>query len=169
MSFEQTLGSKDWLNQNETALREMFPETWTHVENMKLLPIMYRLKTLGVDWREENEIPEILTFFRNAGVYAMNASKQVMRNHKHLEFEMTYKPQDRRLSEVIPDETEEKEDKVTIPNPVGTIAWFLLLFGWIGGFVLAKGFWSTVCCLCPLWAWYLVVERLFQLWGMIPL
>jgi hypothetical protein len=35
----------------------------------------------------------------------------------------------------------------------------VLLFTWIVGMVIAKGFWSTLCSLCPLWAYYLVVEK----------
>lgn len=35
---------------------------------------------------------------------------------------------------------------------------FLLL--WIMGFTVAKGFISTLCCICPLWAWYLAIEHL---------
>jgi hypothetical protein len=43
----------------------------------------------------------------------------------------------------------------------------LLVFVWLAGFVLAKGFWSTVACFFPLWAYYLVVERLLTMWGMV--
>ena len=34
---------------------------------------------------------------------------------------------------------------------------------WLAGVVLAKGFWSTFFALIfPLWAWYLVAERLVE-------
>ncbi|WP_195754265.1 hypothetical protein [Vibrio parahaemolyticus] len=32
--------------------------------------------------------------------------------------------------------------------------------GWLAGFVLAKGFFSTLLCIIPFWAWYLVVEKI---------
>ena len=35
----------------------------------------------------------------------------------------------------------------------------VLIFMWIGGVVIADGFWSTLFCLFPFWAWYLFVER----------
>lgn len=36
-----------------------------------------------------------------------------------------------------------------------------LVVAWVIGIVLAKGFWSTVFALIfPLWAWYLLAERL---------
>lgn len=44
----------------------------------------------------------------------------------------------------------------------------LLLFGWIAGIVIAKGFWSTlVACVIPLWAWYLFVEKILIATGLI--
>lgn len=34
---------------------------------------------------------------------------------------------------------------------------------WLAGVVLAKGFWSTFfAVIFPLWAWYLVAERLVE-------
>ena len=37
----------------------------------------------------------------------------------------------------------------------------LLMFAWLAGIVIAKGFWSTFFALfLPLWAYYLVAERL---------
>ena len=43
----------------------------------------------------------------------------------------------------------------------------VLMFSWIAGFVLAKGFWSTLACFFPPWAYYLVIERLMQFTGVI--
>lgn len=36
------------------------------------------------------------------------------------------------------------------------------IFGWIAGFVIAKGFWSTLFAIIPFWAGYLLIERLMQ-------
>ena len=37
---------------------------------------------------------------------------------------------------------------------------FLLLVIWVGGIVIAKGFWSTFfAVVVPLWAWYMVIEQ----------
>lgn len=39
---------------------------------------------------------------------------------------------------------------------------------WVAGIVIAKGFWSTFFALfIPLWAWYLVIERLLITYGII--
>lgn len=39
---------------------------------------------------------------------------------------------------------------------------------WIGGWILAKGFWSTlVAVIFPPWGWYIVVEKVLIMNGMI--
>jgi hypothetical protein len=40
-------------------------------------------------------------------------------------------------------------------------------FGWIAGFVIANGFWSTLFCILPFWAWYLSIEKILQAFGMV--
>jgi len=52
-------------------------------------------------------------------------------------------------------------------NVADTIFYFVLCVAWVAGFVIAKGFWSTFACLFPLWAWYLVVEKLLQSIGWV--
>jgi hypothetical protein len=43
------------------------------------------------------------------------------------------------------------------------IASLILTVAWVCGLVLAKGFWSTLFAIfIPLWAWYLVAERLVE-------
>jgi hypothetical protein len=39
---------------------------------------------------------------------------------------------------------------------------------WIAGFVVAKGFWSTLACIFPFWSIYLVIEFTFQTLGLLP-
>lgn len=49
------------------------------------------------------------------------------------------------------------------------MAGIFMLIMWIGGIVLAKGFWSTFAGIfMPFWAWYLVIERAMQVYGMAP-
>lgn len=39
---------------------------------------------------------------------------------------------------------------------------------WIGGIVLASGFWSTLFAVfIPFWAWYLVIEKALTVMGWI--
>lgn len=44
----------------------------------------------------------------------------------------------------------------------------VIAFAWVAGLVLAKGFWSTLLAiLVPPWGWYLIVERLLKMWGVL--
>lgn len=44
---------------------------------------------------------------------------------------------------------------------IGILELTLLVF-WLLGFVIAKGFWSTLFCFFPFYSWYLVVEFFFN-------
>lgn len=39
---------------------------------------------------------------------------------------------------------------------------FFVIVPWLLGFVIAKGFWSTLACIIPFYSWYLVVEYFFN-------
>lgn len=44
----------------------------------------------------------------------------------------------------------------------------ILTIFWVAGIVIAKGFWSTLgAFVCPLWAWYLVIEALIIKYNLI--
>lgn len=48
------------------------------------------------------------------------------------------------------------------------IACFLFVVLWIAGWVLAKGFWLTTAAIFfPPYGWYLIIERLMQMGGII--
>lgn len=45
---------------------------------------------------------------------------------------------------------------------------FVLFVAWLAGIVLAQGFWGTAAAVCLVFpAWYNVVERLMQMWGIV--
>ena len=46
----------------------------------------------------------------------------------------------------------------------GGIVLTFMIACWLAGLVLAKGFWMTTFALFPLYAWYIVVERVMQLY-----
>lgn len=46
--------------------------------------------------------------------------------------------------------------------------YFLGIIFWIAGIVIAKGFFSTFfAIIMPPYAWYLIVEKLMQVWGLV--
>jgi hypothetical protein len=47
------------------------------------------------------------------------------------------------------------------------LAEFLIILGWLAGIVLSKGKLVLVAIFFPPYAWYLVVERLMHMSGMI--
>lgn len=66
--LQLTLGNKDWLRKNETALKAMLPTTWTHIQNLKGLGIGYKLKLLGVDWRSEQQFGQAMVYLERIGI-----------------------------------------------------------------------------------------------------
>lgn len=52
-------------------------------------------------------------------------------------------------------------------NWMDSLAYIFLCTAWLAGFVVAKGFWSTVFCIIPFWAWYLVIEKILQSIGWV--
>jgi hypothetical protein len=56
----KTVGNRDWLVANRGSLLMLFPETWTHVANINLIAVRYRLKLMGVDFRSEDEFAQCL-------------------------------------------------------------------------------------------------------------
>lgn len=165
MSVERTLGNKDWLNQNEAHLRQLFPETWTHISRLNNIGIVYHLKLMGVEWHGD-DLALLMNFFLETGV-VIQQDQQFKRGKNHIEFEKVYSP--KKGKAVSDKDTKEKVNAVLAPidSILKTIVWAAMGFGWIGGFVLAKGFWSTVCCIMPFWAWYLMIEKVLQNWGWV--
>lgn len=58
--LNDTLGNEEWLHKNETALKEVLPETWTHMGNVNMPQIGFRLKLLGVDFRTIDQLAEAM-------------------------------------------------------------------------------------------------------------
>ena len=49
---------------------------------------------------------------------------------------------------------------------IESLGLLLAIVTWLGGAVLAKGFWLTAAAvICPPYAWYLVVELAMRHWG----
>lgn len=66
--LEETLGNEQWMKDNVHKIKAIFPETWTHVANLKGLQIAFQLKLHGVDWRSEEEFAKCMMFFEKTGV-----------------------------------------------------------------------------------------------------
>lgn len=50
---------------------------------------------------------------------------------------------------------------------LGNVVTVIAIVFWLAGFVIAKGFWMTVACIIPFYAWYLVAEKTMIAWGLV--
>lgn len=59
MNLEQTLDDDQWVRAHEDQIREMLPETWTHVSNIDQVRFGFRMKVLGIDWKSYADLGAI--------------------------------------------------------------------------------------------------------------
>ncbi len=62
------LADKKWLQENEEILKNFFPKTYTHVNNIDSLPIMFKFKLLGIDWRSKEDFRKVLLYLEKVGL-----------------------------------------------------------------------------------------------------
>ena len=62
------LSNPIWLRENETKLKELLPETWTHVSNLNTLSVGLNLKLLGIDWRSDTEFGKVMVYLEKIGI-----------------------------------------------------------------------------------------------------
>lgn len=63
-----TIDNRVWLRENEQALKALFPETWTHVENLNGLELGFGMKLIGIDWRSTAEFSFVLIVLEKLGL-----------------------------------------------------------------------------------------------------
>lgn len=66
--LKDSLCDEHWISQNRGQLVELFPEVWTHIANVSLLPIMYQLKVLGCDWKTEDQLACCFAVMEQVGI-----------------------------------------------------------------------------------------------------
>lgn len=81
--LQETLGNQDWLRQNESALKNLLPKTWTHAQNLEVMKIAFNLKLLGVDWRSEDEFGKIMVYLEKIGIL-LRDGLTVKANHRSI-------------------------------------------------------------------------------------
>lgn len=81
ISLQDTLGNLEWLSENEAAIREMLPETWTHILNLNGPKLGFKLKLLGVDWRSQDEFGRVMVYLEKIGM--MLRDGHTVRRNQH--------------------------------------------------------------------------------------
>lgn len=75
-----TLANRDWVKQNENKLRDLFPETWTHPLNVDHMKLRFQTKMIGLDWRTDEELKNILVALTKMGIAQVSAQQLIRRN-----------------------------------------------------------------------------------------
>lgn len=66
--LDTTLGNPEWMKKNEKAIKDMFPETWTHVGNLNGLQLGFQMKLLGIDWRSEEQFGKVMVYLEKVKI-----------------------------------------------------------------------------------------------------
>lgn len=69
-----SLGSKEWLQENERAIKGVFPDDWKEVDRERILRLGHGLKQLGVNWVDPMDLPRILAFLERTGFVLRNGN-----------------------------------------------------------------------------------------------
>lgn len=66
--LRKTLGNREWLTANETAIKSLLPVTWTLATNLDGPRLGFGLKLLGVDWSSADEFGLVMVFLEKVGL-----------------------------------------------------------------------------------------------------
>ena len=75
MSIELTLGNETWLRQNEAAVKALFPNEFTTINELDGVAIGQQLRLLTIDWKTEKEFENIMVFFEKLGFLMRQGNK----------------------------------------------------------------------------------------------
>lgn len=70
-SIRATLGSQQWLRENEPSIKALLPDTWTLFDNLAGGPvtkIAFGFKLLGINWRSTDEFGQIMAYLTKIGI-----------------------------------------------------------------------------------------------------
>ena len=65
--LRSTLGNLPWLKDHFDEVVSSIPKEWTCVQNV-ILPFGFRIKCMGVEWRQESQIVAALIWLNHMGI-----------------------------------------------------------------------------------------------------
>lgn len=71
----------EFVKEKELKIREILPDTWTHVANLNPLQIGFHLKLTGLDYRSEQEYAALMGLFQHLGM--LQLSGMLIRRSSH--------------------------------------------------------------------------------------
>ncbi len=75
--LKSTLGNESWLRENESKIRDLLPGVWTHAHNINMLKIGFGLKLIGIDWRSQIELVNIMVMLEKLGMILRRNTYQI--------------------------------------------------------------------------------------------
>lgn len=77
------LGSREWVNKNQAKLLALYPETWTHIDNIDADKFLADLSALGIDAASDQDFSLVVTVLDGLRISVReNAGYLVKRNVK---------------------------------------------------------------------------------------
>lgn len=73
--MKDTIGNQDWLKENETSIKKLFPETWTPIKNLNTLHIVCEFKLIGVILRSDDDLMNAMAYLDQIGILKRFGSK----------------------------------------------------------------------------------------------
>ena len=71
-SLQETLGNDAWMKTNLEAIRSWFPVQWEYPSPDFMHQVGFKMKLLGIDWRENTDLGKAFAFFERTGIIERN-------------------------------------------------------------------------------------------------
>ena len=81
-SLKSTIENIEWVKKHEQEIKDIFPNTFTHVNNINGLNVMFEFKILGIDYKSKKEFIKILVFLTKIGLILRDGHSIKSNPHK---------------------------------------------------------------------------------------
>lgn len=82
--FKESLDNVPWNQKYIDAIRELFPETWTHPQNLNVTKIAFGLKLNGIDWRTDEDFGAFIVLAKKIGLIEIDTINLVRRGRDEI-------------------------------------------------------------------------------------
>lgn len=68
-SVQETIGNPQWVVQHYVQVRDIFPAERQLMTQSDMIRVGFKMKLLGIDWRSENELAQVMVLCYHLGMY----------------------------------------------------------------------------------------------------
>jgi hypothetical protein len=79
---------EDAIKENELKIRNLLPETWTHVANLDPVKIGFNLKLIGFDWRTNQEYAAFMGHLQKLKILELKNMLTRRSSHPRYQYEV---------------------------------------------------------------------------------